>query len=81
MILCSTYQLTKTYGTAPVFDQLQLEIHEGDRIGLVGRNGSGKSTLFRVLAGMETADQGEVHVSKGSKVGYRDGKADGEGRY
>ncbi|HEX7064685.1 MAG TPA: ATP-binding cassette domain-containing protein [Bacillales bacterium] len=58
------------YGANPVFDKISLGIHDGDRIGLVGRNGSGKTTLFKLLAGIESADKGEVHVRKGAKVGY-----------
>lgn len=70
MIICSTYQISKMYGANPVFDKISLEIHDGDRVGLVGRNGSGKTTLFKLLAGSEPADEGEVHVRKGAKVGY-----------
>ncbi|HEU5138450.1 MAG TPA: ABC-F type ribosomal protection protein [Bacillales bacterium] len=70
MIICSTYQISKMYGANPVFDKISLEIHDGDRVGLVGRNGSGKTTLFKLLAGSEPADEGEVHVRKGARVGY-----------
>jgi len=70
MILCATHQLYKTFGSKPVLNKVNFEIHELDRIGLVGRNGSGKSTLFRLLAGSEPADGGEVHVRKGARVGY-----------
>ncbi|HET7577708.1 MAG TPA: ABC-F type ribosomal protection protein [Bacillales bacterium] len=70
MILCSTYQLGKTYGIDPIFNQISFEIHDGDRVGLVGRNGSGKTTLFKLMAGAESADQGEVSVRKGAHIGY-----------
>ena len=70
MIICSTYQLSKSFGGDPVFQSLNLEIHDAERIGLVGRNGSGKSTLFRLLAGSEKADEGEIHIRKGAQVGY-----------
>jgi ATPase subunit of ABC transporter with duplicated ATPase domains len=58
------------YGANLIFDNISLEIHEDDRIGLVGRNGSGKTTLFKLLAQTESPDEGEVHVKKGAKVGY-----------
>lgn len=70
MILCSTYQLKKTYGANLIFENINVEIHEEDRIGLVGRNGSGKTTLFQLLAGNERTDEGEIHVRKGARVGY-----------
>lgn len=70
MIICSAYQLSKMYGANLIFENISLEIHEGDRIGLVGRNGSGKTTLFKLLAQTESPDEGEVHVKKGAKVGY-----------
>jgi ATPase subunit of ABC transporter with duplicated ATPase domains len=43
-----------------LFEGVDLQVHEGDRIALVGRNGSGKSTLLRILAGEEAADAGSV---------------------
>ncbi|MEL7259446.1 MAG: ATP-binding cassette domain-containing protein, partial [Pseudomonadota bacterium] len=39
------------FGGEPVFADLSLVIHPGDRLALVGRNGSGKSTLMKVMAG------------------------------
>jgi ATPase subunit of ABC transporter with duplicated ATPase domains len=43
-----------------VLEDVDLQVHGGDRIALVGRNGSGKSTLLRILAGEEVADGGTV---------------------
>ena len=39
-------------------------------MGLIGRNGTGKTTLFKIIKGLETQDEGEVFVRKGSKIGY-----------
>ncbi|CAM3387376.1 ABC-F family ATP-binding cassette domain-containing protein [Aeromicrobium ponti] len=70
MIACSAQQIGKMYGGNNVFENLSFEIHEKDRIGLTGRNGSGKTTLFKLLAGTETPDSGQIHWRKGCEIGY-----------
>ncbi|MBD8004970.1 ribosomal protection-like ABC-F family protein [Bacillus norwichensis] len=70
MIICSVHQLGKMYGGHSIFENISFEIHEKDRVGLVGRNGSGKTTLFRLLSGEEMPDSGQINWKKGSEVGY-----------
>jgi ATPase subunit of ABC transporter with duplicated ATPase domains len=53
-----------------VFENLSFEIHEKDIVGLVGRNGSGKTTLFKLLAGIESPDSGQVHWRRGCEIGF-----------
>ena len=48
---------------------VDLEICEGERVGLLGRNGAGKSTLFRIITGELEADRGEVVLGTGKRVG------------
>ena len=48
---------------------VDLEIYEGERVGLLGRNGAGKSTLFRIITGELEADRGEVVLGTGKRVG------------
>ena len=43
-------------------ENIDLEIHEGEVIGIIGRNGAGKSTLLRVIAGIYAPDSGSVLV-------------------
>ncbi|WP_100334084.1 ribosomal protection-like ABC-F family protein [Bacillus alkalisoli] len=70
MITCSVNQVKKMYGGNSIFENITFEIKENDRVGLVGRNGSGKTTLFRLLAGEEAPDAGQIHWKKGLKIGY-----------
>ncbi len=60
-MLLEVKALTKKYGVNTVLDDVHFSIVEGGITGLIGPNGSGKTTLFEVLAGMASADGGEVH--------------------
>jgi ATPase subunit of ABC transporter with duplicated ATPase domains len=52
--------VTQSFGARTLFESVDLKVHDGDRIALVGRNGSGKSTLLRILAGEDVPDSGTV---------------------
>ncbi|MYJ86088.1 MAG: ABC-F family ATP-binding cassette domain-containing protein, partial [Rhodobacteraceae bacterium] len=58
------------FGGDPLFSNISFNLHEGDKISLVGRNGCGKSTLFKVIAGDIEPDHGEIDSSKGLRVAY-----------
>ncbi|MDG4647593.1 ATP-binding cassette domain-containing protein [Roseibacterium sp. SDUM158017] len=62
--------LTLSFGGDPVFEGLDLVVHPGDRLALVGRNGSGKSTLMKVMGGLVEPDAGERVLPDGTRVGY-----------
>ena len=62
--------ISLTFGGDPVFDGLDLVVHPGDRVALVGRNGSGKSTLMKVMGGLVEPDRGSRVVPAGVDVGY-----------
>ncbi len=55
--------LTAAHGERTLFSGLDLVVAPGDVIGLVGVNGAGKSTLLRLLAGLDTAESGELRLS------------------
>ena len=59
-MLLSCRAISKAYGAQKLFAGLDLVIHSGDRIGLIGANGSGKSTLLKILCGREEPDSGAV---------------------
>lgn len=68
--LLSCYQISKRYGSRPVFEKLSFVVQEKERLGLIGPNGAGKSTLLKILAGRETPDEGEVAPRRGLKFAY-----------
>jgi ATP-binding cassette subfamily F protein 3 len=53
-----------------LFEDVNIQIEEGDRVGLVGPNGSGKTTILRMIIGETSPDKGEVRVAKGVRIGY-----------
>lgn len=69
-LLLSSFDITKQYGVKPLFTRISLAVNEGERHGLIGPNGAGKSTLLKILAGLETADTGEVSLRKGARLVY-----------
>ncbi|ARK28962.1 ABC-F family ATP-binding cassette domain-containing protein [Halalkalibacter krulwichiae] len=62
--------LTKTYGDKMLFDRLSFTIGQKERIGLIGINGTGKSTLLKILAGVESSDEGELIHSNDFRIEY-----------
>lgn len=58
------------YGDQLLFSNADLQINDGDKIGLVGPNGSGKTTIFRIIAGIETPDEGTLSIDPGKVIGY-----------
>jgi ATP-binding cassette subfamily F protein 3 len=61
--------LTKSYGTRVLFENLSLKLNAGNKIGFVGRNGTGKSTLFKIILDEEHYDSGEIIIPKNYRIG------------
>lgn len=66
MNILNIEKVTKGYGDRVLFDKVTLGINQGDKIGVIGVNGTGKSTFLKILAGLETPDEGQV--TKGSNI-------------
>ena len=66
--LLSVQNIVQKYGAQTVLDDVSVTLHEGDRVGLIGRNGSGKSTLLSIMSGQATPDAGLVTYSQGLRV-------------
>lgn len=68
MHYASIENISKSFGIRTLFKDISFYIEEGDKIALVARNGSGKSTLLKIIAGLDTADDGTIWVRKEVKV-------------
>jgi ATP-binding cassette, subfamily F, member 3 len=70
MLLVNFSKVSKDFGGNPILREIDLEIIDGERIGLVGENGGGKSTLFKLLAGLETPTSGTIARRRNLTLGY-----------
>ncbi|HRX16419.1 MAG TPA: ABC-F family ATP-binding cassette domain-containing protein [Spirochaetota bacterium] len=61
--------LSKSYGSKPLFLDASFTLTRGEKAGLVGRNGHGKTTLFRIITGKEEADSGTIETPSGYRIG------------
>jgi sulfate-transporting ATPase len=64
--------LRKAYGERLLIERLSFNLPAGGIVGIIGPNGAGKTTLFRMLAGMEKADAGEIRIGPSVKLAYVD---------
>lgn len=66
----SVENISKAFGDRVLFENLSFGINKDQKIGFVAKNGTGKTTLLKIIAGDESADQGEIIIRKGLKVAY-----------
>lgn len=67
------YQINKgakQYGAETVFEDIQFEIRDKEKIAIVGRNGCGKTTLLKIIAGEEHLERGTIHKDAKTVIGY-----------
>ena len=70
MSLLSASAISKSFSTRDLFKNVTLHLDEDERLGIIGPNGAGKSTLLKILAGLETADSGELTKKRGLRLWY-----------
>ncbi|WP_332238470.1 ABC-F family ATP-binding cassette domain-containing protein [Sporolactobacillus sp. KGMB 08714] len=70
MILLQTNKISKSFAAELILSNISIEVKFGERVALVGRNGAGKSTLLKIIAGVMSADSGEVIIPKDRTIGY-----------
>lgn len=66
----SVKDLRLQFGTQQVFNDATMSVHEGEKLGLVGRNGSGKTSLMRIVVGTEKPDSGIVSRRNGMIISH-----------
>ncbi|MBL1212215.1 MAG: ATP-binding cassette domain-containing protein [Ignavibacteriae bacterium] len=69
-VILTAMELDVHFGEQIILDNASLSVHEGDRIGLVGRNGVGKSTFLKIISGLMEPDSGNVAKKKELVVGF-----------
>jgi ATP-binding cassette subfamily F protein uup len=62
--------LTRSLGERVLFENLSFGLEQGQRVALIARNGAGKTTLMNIIAGLDSADSGEVKIRREVRVGY-----------
>ncbi|MBP7767339.1 ABC-F family ATP-binding cassette domain-containing protein [Candidatus Saccharibacteria bacterium] len=67
-MLLSVKVTEKSFGSNQLYSNIEIEIQEGEKVGLVGRNGTGKSTLFNIMCGVDQDFQGEVREKSGITI-------------
>lgn len=72
MIELSLQNISKYFGANLIFSDISFELHTKGRVGLIGRNGTGKTTVFKIIAGKEAPNSGQVVYRKNTSVGYLD---------
>lgn len=75
-MLINIKNLSKTYVTEKILDDVDLIVEDTDKIGLIGNNGSGKTTLFKILLNEISSDSGEIYMKKNIKIGYLEQQLD-----
>ena len=69
-LLVNIESVSKAFGLHQLFTKITLGIFEGERLGMIGPNGAGKSTFLRILADLETADEGNIALKRQLQVAF-----------
>ncbi|WP_316606402.1 ABC-F family ATP-binding cassette domain-containing protein [Streptococcus pluranimalium] len=70
MIILQANKIERSFSGDVLFDNINLQIDEKDRIALVGRNGAGKSTLLKILVGEEAPTSGDINTKRDLQMSY-----------
>jgi len=70
MNLLSVEGISKAFGDRVLFETLSFGINKGQKVALIAKNGTGKTSILKILAKIDTPDQGEVNFRKGIRVSF-----------
>ena len=70
MPLITLDNISLRFAEKVILDEINATIHKGDKIGLIGRNGEGKSTFLKLLAGLISADDGDLKIQNRTTISY-----------
>jgi len=70
MAIVTLQDVHRAFGPEVVLDETNLQLHAGEKVGMVGANGSGKSTILKLITGQISPDMGRVVKKKGLRIGY-----------
>ena len=70
MALITLLNMQLAFGDAALLDHADFSVEANERIALIGRNGAGKSSLLKIMAGLQYADDGTVHLQNGVRMAY-----------
>ena len=62
--------LTMTFGTQEIFNDVTLQIKDKEKVGIIGVNGAGKSTFFKLILGTIQPDSGKIILKPGTRIGF-----------
>ncbi len=66
----SVDRIAKSFGERVLFKDLSFGLSKGDKVALIAQNGTGKSSMLQIICGDDTADEGEVVMRNGVRIGY-----------
>ncbi|WP_148449137.1 ABC-F family ATP-binding cassette domain-containing protein, partial [Paenibacillus ihuae] len=70
MNIMTVEHLSKSYGEKTLFQDASFGMDDRDKIGVIGVNGTGKSTFLKIIAGLDTADEGQIAIGNDVRVQY-----------
>lgn len=70
MNIINIEHISKIFGGKTIFEDASCGVQEGEKTGIIGLNGTGKTTLLRLVAGLETPDEGQIITQNGIRMAY-----------